>query len=255
LRPGWVEHLGRSNTPSLRVFLFPYAGGTADVYRGWQRWFSEEIDLCLVHLPGRGRSIGEQAFTRLPLLVKWVADRIEPEIKIPYVLYGHSMGALISFELAREVGHRHHRGPQHLLVSGRRAPQWPASEPLTFNLPHDHFIEELRKLNGTPQEVFDTPELLRVFLALLRADFETVETYEYQSGEPLSCPITVYRGIDDAHISEESCSAWQKETSSTCQVRVCNGDHFFVREPGPEFIAAFRSDVLSAVPTPRIQRV
>lgn len=237
--PSWFEHLSRSKAPSLRVFCFPYAGGSTDLYRGWQRWFPEQIDLCLVHLPGRSRIIGEQAFTRLQPLIKSVADRIEPEIQVPFVLYGHSMGALISFELARELCNRRHAGPRHLLISGRRAPQWPADKLPTFNLPHDEFIEELKKLKGTPQEVLENSELMQLFLALLRADFETVETYEYRTGGQLSCPITVYR-----------CRAWQKETSASCRVKICIGDHFFIRKPGSEFIAAFRNDVLDAAPSP-----
>lgn len=220
------------------------------MFRRWQRWFPEQLDVCLVHLPGRGRSMGEQAFTRLIPLVKTVADRIDGETKIPYVLYGHSMGALICFELARELRCRHGRGPQHLLVSGRSAPLWPGSEPPTFNLPHNEFIGELKRLNGTPSEVLDNPELMELFIKVLRADFEAVETYEYRDGEPLSCPITVYGGLEDEGVSMESCRAWEKQTSARCKVRMFKGDHFFIRNPGQEFVLALRSDLLHALPAP-----
>jgi medium-chain acyl-[acyl-carrier-protein] hydrolase len=218
------------------------------VYRGWQRWFPEQIDLCLVHLPGRGKRLKEQTFTQIIPLVKAIADRTGPEIDVPYALYGHSMGAVIAFELAHELFRRRCAPPQHLFVSGRRAPQCPRTEPTTFNLPHDEFIAELRKLNGTPREVLENPELIELFMDLLRADFEMVETYQYHPTERLSCPITVYGGLQDKEVPAESCHAWKEQTSASCKVKMVNGNHFFIRNPIPDFMAAFRSDVLSAVP-------
>lgn len=244
----WFEHLSRSAVPSLRVFCFPYAGGSADVYRSWKRWFPERVDICLGHLPGRGRRIGERAFTSLPPLVKAIADRIEPKLKIPYILYGHSMGALLSFELARELHLRRQPAPRKLLVSGRRAPQWPKAELPISNFPEDEFIGKLKKLNGTPQEVFENPELMHLFLDVLKADFGMVENYEYSHREPLSCPIMVYSGLEDEEIPIESCRAWRDQTSATCRVKVFKGGHFFIRNPDSEFINAFRGDVLDTVP-------
>src|SRR5215472_17267360 len=160
----WFEHLSRVDSPSLRLFCFPYAGGSAEVYRSWQRWFPERVDVCLVHLPGRGKRIGEQAFTRLASVVDVVAERIGSETSVPYALYGHSMGALTSFELGRKLFANKGTGPEHIFLSGHRAPQWPRDERATFNLPHDEFIEELKRLNGTPVEVLNNSELLEIFL-------------------------------------------------------------------------------------------
>lgn len=242
----WFEHLS-AKAPVLRLYCFPYAGGSPDVFRSWQRWFPEKIDICLVHLPGRGRSIGEQPFRKLLPLAKRIADLMDCETRIPYALYGHSMGALISFELGRELCRRHATGPEHLLISGRRAPQYSRNEPPTFNLPRNEFLSELRNLNGTPKEFLDNPELIDLFINVLKADFELVETYEYYPAEPLHCPVTVYGGLDDTHISPETCHAWQGQTSANCTVRMFKGDHFFVRNPVPEFIAAFKKDVLRSV--------
>lgn len=250
----WFDYLSQSQAPSFRLFCFPYAGGSAEVYRSWRRWFPKQVDLCLVHLPGRGRRMNEQAFTRTIPLVNAIADRIGPETDVPYALYGHSMGALIGFELTRELFRRRCAGPQHLFVSGHRAPQWPRTDPTTFNLPHDEFIAKLGKLNGTPREVLDNPELMELFIGLLRADFEMVETYEYHPTEPLSCPITVYGGLHDKEVPVESCRAWQEQTSASCNVKMVNGDHFFIRNPRSDFMAAFHNDVLSAVSASRVQK-
>jgi surfactin synthase thioesterase subunit len=244
----WFEHLSRAKAPSVRVFCFPYAGGAAEIYRGWQRWFPEQVDICLVHLPGRGKRISEQALNQLSSLVNEVADRMRLESDTPYALYGHSMGALVSFELSRELRRRHSAGPQHLFVSGHCAPQWPRNEPAICNLPDDQFVAELKRFNGTPGEVLDNREFIQLFIGALRADFQIVETYEYRSGEPLSCPITVYGGLQDEHVPKESCLAWQEQTSASCKVRMFKGDHFFIRDPGSEFRVAFRNDLLSAMP-------
>src|ERR1700756_3203753 len=93
----WFEGLSRSKEPRFRLFCFPYAGASADVYRSWQRWFPEQLDLCLVHLPGRSKNLGKPVFTQLLPLVSEIANRISHLTDIPYALFGHSMGALISF--------------------------------------------------------------------------------------------------------------------------------------------------------------
>lgn len=250
----WFEELSRAGPPALRLFCFPYAGGSAEIYRSWQAWFPEQVDICLVHLPGRGKRIGEQAFTVLTSLVNTIAQQIQLKTNVPYALYGHSMGALISFELGRKLFRMYPNGPEHVFVSGHRPPQLRKSEPPTFNLPHDEFIAELRRLNGTAPEVLSNPELMEIFMNLLRADFKAVETYVYSPGEPLLCPITVYCGTRDEHVPVESCKAWQDQTSSNCTVRTFAGGHFFIRDAHSQFGSAFRKDVLSVVPASRLVR-
>jgi medium-chain acyl-[acyl-carrier-protein] hydrolase len=250
--PSWIEHLSSSKTPSVRLFCFPYAGGSGDVYRSWRRFLPEELDVCLAHLPGHGGNVGKKPFTSFPALLKEIADRISPLIDIPYVLYGHSMGALISFELARELRLRAGAAPQHLFVSGCNAPQLPRKEPVTFSLPKDEFLRELRRLKGTPAEVLENPELMELFMDVLRADFEMVQTYEHIPGEPLSCPITVYGGLADEYVSAAGCQAWKQQTSATCKVRMFKGDHFFIRNPDQDFIHILQMDILQTIL--RVQR-
>jgi surfactin synthase thioesterase subunit len=207
----------------------------------------EELDVCLVHLPGHGGNVGKRPFTSLPALLAEIADRISPLIGIPYALYGHSMGALISFELAQELRRRQGATPQHLFVSGCNAPQLPRKEPVTFNLPKDEFLRELRRLKGTPAEVLESPELMVLFMDVLRAEFEMVQTYKYISGEPLSCPITVYGGLADAYVSAEGCQAWKQQTSAICKVRMFKGDHFFIRNLDQDFIHMLGTDILQTI--------
>lgn len=244
----WFQGLSRSDSPALRLFCFPFAGGNAQMYRSWQRWLPHNLEIQLVHLPGRGIRIGEPPLRRLSALVAELADHMDRGSTVPYAFYGHSMGALTSFELARELSRRGKPGPEHLFVSGRRAPHIPATKAPIFDRSDEEFILELKTLNGTPQDVLDNPELMEIFIDVLRADFEAVDTYEYLPEPPLSCPITVYGGLEDEDVPMESCYAWQKHTALHCKVRMLAGDHFFVRNPTSEFTSAFSSDLLTAIP-------
>jgi medium-chain acyl-[acyl-carrier-protein] hydrolase len=242
----WFEYLSIGQRQSLRLFCFPYAGGSAQVFRKWRRHFPSEIGMCLVHLPGRGMRIGEQPFIRLKPLVETIADLIVREPQPPYALFGHSMGSLISFELARELRRRGFTAPVRLFLSGRGAPISPDPEPPTFNLPHDAFIAEVRRLNGTPGELLDNAETRELFLPLLRADFEMVDTYEYHPEEPLSCPFTLYGGLEDQDVPVEKLRAWEELTSGGCTMRMFAGDHFFIHSSAV-FLDALRDDILSTV--------
>ena len=156
------------------------------------------------------------------------------------------MGALISFELTRELRRRRRIEPLHLFLSGRRAPQVPDSDPPSFNLPDLEFIEKVHSLNGTPRELLDHPEGRELFLPLLRADFELVETYEYVSHPPLSCPITTYAGLQDTDVPIENVAAWADQTSAAYKQRRFSGGHFFIHDPGNNFVDVLRRDVIEA---------
>jgi medium-chain acyl-[acyl-carrier-protein] hydrolase len=156
------------------------------------------------------------------------------------------MGALISFELARLLRRRHVIGPRRLFLSGRRAPTVPRREQPTFDLPDHEFIAKLKDLNGTPPELLDDPDLRNVFVPLLRADFEIVDTYEYRTEGPLECPITVYGGVQDQFVTSEDLHEWQKQTSARFQQRMCAGDHFFIHSCSNDFMDLFCRDVLAS---------
>lgn len=242
----WFENLPEGNDGALRLFCFPYAGGSAQVFRSWQRHFLTEASLSLAHLPGRAARIGEPPFKQYKPLVNALADAIIPELSPAFVFWGHSMGALISFELARELRRRGQPGPLALFVSGRVAPQIPDPDPPTFNLPEQEFIAELRRLNGTPGELLDRPELREFFLPTIRADFELVDTYVYESGDPLACAIHAYGGLQDATVPIADLRAWQKQTSGAFKVRMFPGDHFFIHTSA-DFVHALRRDVLDVL--------
>jgi medium-chain acyl-[acyl-carrier-protein] hydrolase len=181
-------------------------------------------------LPGREFRLREPAYTRIEQLVEALAREISPYLDKPFAFFGHSMGAIISFELARRL--RSERGvePGHLFISGRRSPRIPRRDPYIHDLPDAEFAAELEQLNGTPREVLEHKELMEMLIPMLRADFAVCHTYTYVPGEPLSCPITVLCGTRDDTTSREDVEGWRDETTGDCRIQLLEGDHFFINQ-------------------------
>jgi surfactin synthase thioesterase subunit len=224
----WVAEPKPKPQARLRLFCFPYAGGSSLIYRNWPDTLSNDVEVYLLQLPGRASRMQEPARTRLDALVPDIAQAVMPYLNKPFAFFGHSMGALISFELARYLRRAQSPAPAQLFVSGRAAPQIVDAEPATYNLPEDEFIEELRRLNGTPKEVLEHPELMRLMIPLLRADFSVCQTYAYTSEPPLDCPITALGGLQDRDVPRENLEAWREQTTSAFNLRMLPGDHFFL---------------------------
>ena len=224
----WIAHSKPNPYADLRLFCFPYAGGSALIYRQWQNILPATIEICPVQLPGRGARLHETLLTNLGPMVESIAEALFPCDDKPFAFFGHSMGALISFELARLLKQKGHKGPQGLFVSGRRAPHVASREPTLFDLPDSDFFQQLGHLNGTPREVLEHPELMQIMLPLLRADFSVAENYLYAQGLPLDCPITVFGGLQDEYTNHDDLDGWRQHTSSSCTIRMFTGDHFFI---------------------------
>jgi medium-chain acyl-[acyl-carrier-protein] hydrolase len=230
----WLPYLelsaGRAGvaTSRTRLVCFPYAGGSALVFRNWMSRADTQIEVCPVQLPGRGRRLGEPPFTDLPPLMDALFAAVGPYLDERCALLGHSLGALIAFELAHRLLAERGLTVAHLFVSGRRAPQLPDRHELTYALPEPEFIQELKRLNGTPAEVLDKPEILQLHMPTLRADFQLGETYAYRPRPPLACAITAFGGTDDRDVSRDDLLAWQLHTTGPLRVELFPGDHFFL---------------------------
>lgn len=214
---------------AVRLFCFPHVGGGASTYQRWVRSFPKYIEVLPVELPGRGMRFKEPPISTLPELIEAISEPLSERLNGPFAFFGHSMGATICFELARHVRSKFGLSPVHLFISARRGPTVPGDGEVTYNLPEAQFIEEVLKLNGTPAEVVESPEVMRLLSPMLRADFQLIETYRYEPGVPLTCPITVFGGLDDAVVSRESLYAWRQETSGAFKLNMLPGDHFFLR--------------------------
>jgi medium-chain acyl-[acyl-carrier-protein] hydrolase len=171
-------------------------------------------------------------------------EALQSSLDIPFALFGHSMGALIAFEFARHLRNENGPEPVCLIVSGRSAPQSETTDPPTHKLPDPEFIENLRKLNGTPEAVLQSSELMSLMMPQLRADFELCETYLYSAQEPLRIPIRAFGGLDDREVSREKIEAWKEQTSRSFNLKIFPGDHFFIHSSRELILQAIYRELL-----------
>ncbi len=239
----WVTCPSPNPKARLRLFCFPYAGGSASLYRTWAEDLPPDVEVCPVQLPGRESRFREPCYTRLMPLVHTLGEVLWPYLTLPYAFLGHSMGALISFELTRTLRRRGGPLPLHLFLSAHRAPQLPDRQPPIHHLPTPLFLEELRQLNGIPSEVLENAELMELMLPLLRADFAVAETYEYREDSPLPCPITAFGGLEDDEVNEEEVAGWREQTTSTFTMHMLPGDHFFLFKHRPALMPLIAQDL------------
>lgn len=215
----------------LRIFCLPYAGGGASIYRPWVRHLPAEVQVCPIQLPGREERLRETAFTQVPLLVETVAEALTPHLDLPYVLFGHSLGALLAFELARELRRRELPAPQHLYASAARAPHLPPRERAIHALPEAEFVAELcRRYGGMPDAVLQSAELMAMLLPILRADLTLLETYHHLPEPPLACPVGALTGTGDPHVRREEVAAWREHTSGGFTLQLMPGGHLYLKD-------------------------
>jgi medium-chain acyl-[acyl-carrier-protein] hydrolase len=214
--------------PRLRLFCFPYAGGGASIFRLWSEKLPVEVEVCPIHLPGRENRMKEPLLTHLFPLVETLARALHPFMDIPFAFFGHSMGALLSFELARHLRNIHYPGPTQLFISAHRAPQLPDPASPLHDLPDSVLINTLYRLGGTPRAILQHTELMQILLPILRADLTLCETYIYTPEAPLDCPIAAFGGEYDSMVSKQELQAWSDQTGGSFTLYMLPGDHFFL---------------------------
>ncbi len=231
----------------LRLFCFPYAGNGATIFRAWPRSLPDFVEVCPVQFPGRENRLQEPPFTRLTMLAQAAAHGLAPHLDKPFAFFGHSMGALVAFEVARCLRRTERPRPVRLFVSGAVSPSLRLSSPRFYDLPEAELLDELRRLEGTPPEVLAHPELMRLALPIIRADFEVCQTYEYPVEPPLDCPITAFGGLEDAETPREHVAAWQRETNSACETLMLPGGHFFIHTAAERLLRIIAQELRESV--------
>lgn len=214
----------------MRLICLPHAGGGSTAYARWAAELPKAIEPWPAQLPGRESRFNEPAFKRVEPLVEPLAQAVRPLLDRPYALFGHSMGALLSFELARAMRRLGLPAPVCLFVSAHAAPDVPLRREDAHTLPTPQFVEYVRSLGGTPPEILANEELLELMLPLLRSDFELLETYVPPTGPPLECPIRVFGGDRDPSVTREDLEAWRGHSERFLGVRILPGGHFYLQE-------------------------
>jgi medium-chain acyl-[acyl-carrier-protein] hydrolase len=231
----------------VRLFCFPHSGAGAYTFWTWLPSFPAHIEICPVRLPGRENRIDEPLIADMPALAQATAAGLRPYLDRPFAFFGHSMGALLSFELARYLRRHDGLSAVRLFVSGHGAPHLPAAEPPCHALPEAEFVTKLRELHGTPDEVLDNLELRALILPIVRADFAMCETYVYEDDEPLACPISAFGGRQDGCVSRADLEAWSVHTRADFSARLLPGDHFFLHQARVQLIRLIEDDLLNAL--------
>jgi acyl-CoA synthetase (AMP-forming)/AMP-acid ligase II/surfactin synthase thioesterase subunit len=212
----------------LRLLCLPYAGGGASIYRAWSEQL-HGLRVVPIRLPGRETRIAERAIGDMHVLVPAIADGIAELLTEPYALFGHSMGGLLAFELARELRRRGAAPPRALFVSACAAPQTPRREARWSELSDEAFRTRLATNFRVPDEVIHNDALMRYLLPTFRADFKLYEDYDCSSEPPPQCPITVVGGRDDEIVARRDLDGWRSHCASDCEVTIVPGDHYFLQ--------------------------
>ncbi|HLZ63920.1 MAG TPA: alpha/beta fold hydrolase [Ktedonosporobacter sp.] len=225
---GWIVRYRENVQAPLRLFCFSYAGGGASAYRSWADALPLGIEMYCIQLPGHESRFGEPPYTRMVPLIQALADVIYPYLDRPFAFFGHSMGALISFELARQLRRTHDRHPVRLCIAAFRAPQLSNPNIKIYYLPSEVFKVVMRA-DGIPEQILQNEELMEALLPTLRADYELCDTYTYIEESPLACPFSLFGGLEDVRVHAADIEPWGQHSSASSSLTLVPGPHLFLQ--------------------------
>ncbi|MFE2104610.1 thioesterase II family protein [Kitasatospora sp. NPDC059463] len=224
----WIR-VYRQAPEGIRLFCFPHAGGAATSFFSWGAALPGDVEVLALQYPGRQDRGAEAHLRSVPELADRIHEAVRPLLDAPYAFFGHSMGAILSFEVARRIAREDGPAPAHLFVSGRRAPSLVKHEEL-HRASRADFVAEMGRLGGTDPRILADEELLDLVLPTVRADYEAIETYRYEPGPPLSCAITGLTGDRDPRASVDEVAAWTQHTLGRFDLRIFPGGHFYLED-------------------------
>ncbi|MES2673572.1 MAG: alpha/beta fold hydrolase [Pseudomonadota bacterium] len=241
----WFVKINSDVVAPVRVLCFPSSGGGANVYRPWENQL-ENVEIYSAQLPGRERRLREPPIESLSALIDCILKEVVALSDKPLILFGHSMGALIAYELAIAMTKRRYRLPVHLIVSAFRSPEKISKSKKLHPLSFDDFIEEIKNYGGTPPQILENRETMELFMPGIRADFKLHETYVFPGNAPLDIPITTFSGGTDHIVPGSNMIGWNNHTTMNYEHHIIQGGHFFVKE-NPRLIFSVMQDVINNV--------
>ncbi len=210
----------------VNLLCIPYAGGGASAYYAWKKRLNSKVGLYAVQLPGRENRIVDTPYESIHDMIPDLLEEMDVVVQKPYILFGHSMGAKVAYELEKAMALKA-MGSVELIVSGSRAPHIPEPKPIG-HLPDEAFLKELYRFEGTPVEVLQNKEIMKLFLPLLKTNFTMDEEYYDVNKKKVNCPITAFCGKHDVEANEEDMRQW-KDYSDLFTMKVFDGNHFFIK--------------------------
>ncbi|WP_414581134.1 SDR family NAD(P)-dependent oxidoreductase [Scytonema sp. PCC 10023] len=238
----WLVFLKPNPDARLRLFGFPYLGGSSSAFLSWSDDLPPDIEVCALQLPGGTDRLGEQPFDELTPLVETLARVLLPYLDKPFAFYGHSLGALLCFELARYLRRENGKIPTHLFIGALHAPQLPHPSSSIAQISEEEALKKA-SLIDLPESIQQNTELMRLLLPVLKVGVLMVENYTYSESEPLDCPITAFGGMQDKVITQEHLSAWREQTSSAFKLQMLSGNHLFLHSDQELLLQAISQDL------------
>lgn len=244
----WLRrfHAARDDRPT--VVFFPHAGGSASFFRPYSEALSAHLNVVCVQYPGRQDRHRESLIDDIDELAERICHETSDMAAtagpdLPPAFFGHSMGAVVAFEVAHRLEKRTGRGPSRLFVSGRRAPSrfGAAGEPVVHLMNDLDVIEHMRRSGATSSQLLAEPDMLRVILPVVRNDYRAIETYRCQPGRRVSCPVSILVGDSDPMCTVDDALAWQEHTAGESDISVFPaGGHFYLAPAHPDVVRVIR---------------
>lgn len=225
-----------ADEPAATLFCFSYAGGGPSSYLPWASLLPDNVNAYAIQLPGRGSRVNEPSKTTMAEVVAEVIDNIHPHLNLPYLFFGHSLGAKVAYATAKEILIKGFQLPAYLIASACQAPHLPLNRKILYVLEDEEFLQELNRYEGTPKEIMDNQELMELLLPMIKADFEVYETY-HTAPIKLDCPIRVLGGIEDDKVTMQELRAWSALSEQQTEVYSIDGGHFYIDSAGKETVA------------------
>jgi surfactin synthase thioesterase subunit len=228
----WFHTIEHRPEASLRLFLFHYAGSGPAMYHEWSGLLPADVDLQLLHLPGRQERRADPAYTEIGPLIAELHDAFVAEVDDrPYAFFGHSMGALLAYRLAVALDASGERPPALLAASGWAPVGFRTPGPELMDLPQEQIVEWAKGLGGLPPEIYENPEMLALVIPAMRSDLAVCIDYRDDEA-PVSCPIVSYSGRSDPLMTEGAMSSWVPRCPEYLGNVEFPGGHFFMHQEG-----------------------
>ncbi|MGW7004369.1 thioesterase II family protein [Streptomyces sp. NPDC054933] len=243
----WIRRFHPNPDAGARLVCFPHAGGSASFYFPVSQALADRVDVLCLQYPGRQDRRREACIDDMGRLADEVAEVLRPWLDRPVAFFGHSMGALLAFEVALRAEKKLGTSPIRLFASGRRAPSTLRNETV-HQRDDEGILAELKLMSGTDARILGEDEILRVILPAIRSDYKAVETYQAEPGAVVTCPVDVLVGDDDPKTTIEEARAWQEHTTADFDLRVFSGGHFFLAHHQDE-IVTLMADRIASSPT------
>jgi len=235
----------------IQVICLPFSGGSGFGFQPLANYYPKFWEVITITYPGRGQRMAEPLLRSMKALVKDSWQQIKAQLQPPYILFGHSLGSTLAYLLAQEAKKEGYPLPLHLFLSGTGGPSVPPVVPYRYLFTKEKFKAKLKSYGGISNEILEDEEAFSFFEPIIRADFEIVETWQYQEQTPLTIPATIITGTEE-DLTEREIQLWQKEFNNTVNFRKMQGNHFFLFEQPELFIQLIQTDLARTIAKPKL---